>query len=100
LITLDLEFSNGHQVLLSSELSLEDAVLLLHLIIDSLLDELLLHFKLGHQGSSLVRIIFSLNRSAEFLGLVIKLLLLFVGFNLNFFLDCMVSHLKLFVLLH
>jgi hypothetical protein len=100
LVTLNLKFSNGHQVLLSGELSLKDTVLLLHLIVDSLLDELLLHFKLSHQGGSLVRVIFSLDSSAEFLGFVIKLFLLFVGLNLDFFLDSMVSHLKLFVLLH
>jgi len=65
-----------------------------------LLDELLLEFEFSHHSGSLVRVVFTLDGSTEFLGFIIQLLLLDVGFDFNFFLNSMVSHLELFVLLH
>jgi len=49
---------------------------------------------------SLVRIVFALDGSAEFLGFIIKLLLLHVVLNFNLFLDSVISHLELLGFLH
>lgn len=65
-----------------------------------MLDELLLHFELSHHGGSLVRVVLSLDSSAEFLSLIVKSLLVHVGFDLDLFFDSVISHLQLFFLLH
>lgn len=63
-------------------------------------DELLFILEFSQQLGPLVRIVFALDGSAEFLGFFIKLLLLHVVLNFDFFLDSVISHLELFGFFH